>query len=202
MSGNLDCLISPFAPDLAPQPKTAVEKSDRCRPSILSSNGISRPDLVKWQLVVGAINPRPISEPCCGAPAGRFVSVGSPHREPSMPKIDAHVKRIYANAERSDGRRILVDRLWPRGMTKENAKVDLWLKEIAPSNELRKWFGHDTAKWPEFKRRYVEELKGLSAPLATLRHEARESRITLLYAARDEEHNEAVILLEILRQND
>jgi uncharacterized protein YeaO (DUF488 family) len=119
-----------------------------------------------------------------------------------MPKIDAHVKRIYANAERSDGRRILVDRLWPRGMTKENAKVDLWLKEIAPSNELRNWFGHDTAKWPEFKRKYVEELKGLRAPLATLCHEASEGTITLLYAARDEEHNEAVILLELLRQND
>jgi uncharacterized protein YeaO (DUF488 family) len=178
------------------------EKNDRCRPSILSSNGISRPDLVKWQLVIGAINPRPISEQCGVAPAGRLDSVGSPRRERFVPKIDAHVKRIYANAERSDGRRILVDRLWPRGMTRENAKVDLWLKEIAPSNELRKWFGHDTAKWPEFKRKYLEELKGLSGPLATLRHEARENTITLLYAARDEEHNEAVILLEFLRQND
>jgi uncharacterized protein YeaO (DUF488 family) len=113
--------------------------------------------------------------------------------------VKLHIKRVYAEPGGDDGKRILVDRLWPRGLTKEKARVDLWLKEVAPSNELRKWFGHDPNKWPEFKRRYVEELKALGGPLALLRQEAAHGATTLLYGAKDEEHNEAVVLLELLR---
>jgi len=116
-------------------------------------------------------------------------------------KAEFRVKRVYAQPTDDDGRRILVDRLWPRGLTKEEARVDLWLKDIAPSNELRMWFGHDPKRWDEFKRKYIEELKTLTIPLSLLRREAsREAAITLLYGARDEEHNEAVVLLGFLRQ--
>jgi uncharacterized protein YeaO (DUF488 family) len=115
-----------------------------------------------------------------------------------MTQTELRIKRVYAEPSRDDGKRILVDRLWPRGLTKEKAKVDLWLKEVAPSNELRKWFAHDPKKWPEFKRRYADELKTHSEPLALLRREASHGTTTLLYGAKDEEHNEAVALLELL----
>ena len=91
------------------------------------------------------------------------------------------IKRVYSAPSEDDGKRILVDRLWPRGLTKEKADVDLWLKEIAPSNELRKWFGHDPMKWPEFKLRYAEELKALTELLRALRQEAEHREVTLLY---------------------
>jgi uncharacterized protein YeaO (DUF488 family) len=119
-----------------------------------------------------------------------------------MAKVEVRIKRVYSEPAEKDGERILVDRLWPRGLTKEKAKVDLWLKEIAPSNELRKWFNHDPKKWPEFKRKYIEELKSLSGPIAVLRKEASQGAVTLLYGARDEEHNEAVVLLELLQKKD
>ncbi len=108
------------------------------------------------------------------------------------------IKRVYEPAEKSDGKRILVDRLWPRGLGKEDAHIDLWLKEIAPSNELRKWFAHDPKKWPEFQKRYGEELKAQGAQLAQLKSEAAHGRVTLLYGAKDEEHNQAVVLQAIL----
>jgi uncharacterized protein YeaO (DUF488 family) len=109
------------------------------------------------------------------------------------------IKRVYAPPSQDDGERILVDRLWPRGMSKERAEVHLWLKGISPSTELRKWFGHDPTRWAEFKRRYVEELK-VSAPiLDALRRDSRRHTVTLLYGAKDEKHNEAVVLLELLR---
>jgi uncharacterized protein YeaO (DUF488 family) len=117
-------------------------------------------------------------------------------------QMNLRIKRVYAEPDREDGRRILVDRLWPRGLTKEKAKVDLWLKDISPSNELRKWFGHAPDKWHEFRRRYAEELKRLPGPLSTLRSEARQNKITLLYGAKDEEHNEAVVLLELLQNEN
>jgi uncharacterized protein YeaO (DUF488 family) len=115
-----------------------------------------------------------------------------------MTQAQLSIKRVYAESSENDGRRILVDRLWPRGLTKEKARVDLWLKEIAPSNELRKWFGHNPKKWPEFKRRYAEELKGRTEELAQLHQETSRGAVTLLYGARDEEHNEAVVLFEML----
>jgi uncharacterized protein YeaO (DUF488 family) len=109
------------------------------------------------------------------------------------------IKRVYLEPEPTDGTRILVDRLWPRGLTKEKAKVDLWMKEIAPSTELRKWFAHDPAKWPQFQSRYLEELKLHNDLLHTLRHQAAHGPVTLVYGARDEEHNEAVILQKLLQ---
>jgi uncharacterized protein YeaO (DUF488 family) len=120
--------------------------------------------------------------------------------EINMAERVLRIKRVYVEPSEDDGERILVDRLWPRGLTKARAKVDLWLKEVAPSNDLRKWFAHDPKKWPEFKRRYVAELKALETPLALLRQETSRGSVTLLYGARDEEHNEAVVLLELLQR--
>ena len=104
------------------------------------------------------------------------------------------IKRVYLEPNDEDGTRVLVDRLWPRGLTKQKAKVDLWLKDIAPSTELRKWFSHDPAKWPAFQERYAIELKSKMALLEQLKKLRKEGRVTLLYGAKDELHNEAVIL--------
>ena len=109
-----------------------------------------------------------------------------------------HLKRVYDDPSEKDGTRILVDRLWPRGLTKAKAHVDLWLKEIAPSNELRKWFAHDPAKWPEFRARYKAELKHNGPQLALLKQAIARGPATLLYGAKDTEHNEAVVLQELL----
>jgi uncharacterized protein YeaO (DUF488 family) len=108
------------------------------------------------------------------------------------------VKRAYEPAAKGDGVRILVDRLWPRGVSKEAAAIDDWMKELAPSTELRKWFGHDPERWTEFRRRYAAELKDRGEALSRLRALATKGRITLVYAARDEEHNDAVALRDIL----
>jgi uncharacterized protein YeaO (DUF488 family) len=108
------------------------------------------------------------------------------------------IKRAYEQPDREDGTRILVDRLWPRGLTKEKARVDLWLKDVAPSTELRKWFAHDPAKWEEFQSRYQEELKGNKEQLSLLRQEAAKGTVTLVYGAKDQQHNEAVILQRLL----
>jgi uncharacterized protein YeaO (DUF488 family) len=108
------------------------------------------------------------------------------------------IKRVYDPVSRGDGKRILVDRLWPRGLRKENAKIDEWLKEIAPSNQLRKWFGHDPAKWPEFRKRYAAELAKNSELLEELGIEAGKGIVTLLFAAKDAAHNNAVVLKELI----
>jgi uncharacterized protein YeaO (DUF488 family) len=99
----------------------------------------------------------------------------------------------------SDGARILVDRLWPRGVSKERAKLDLWLKDIAPSTELREWFGHDPEKWVEFQKKYKIELANNNEPVAELNKIVKQNKmVTLLYAAKDEEHNEAVVINNLL----
>lgn len=106
------------------------------------------------------------------------------------------IKRVYEPAEPSDGFRVLVDRLWPRGIKKENARVDIWLKEIAPTTELRKWFNHEPGKWTEFRKLYTKELKK-SAAVTELKQYLKENKqVTFLYSARDEEHNQAVALKE------
>jgi len=110
------------------------------------------------------------------------------------------IKRIYQEPDPQDGLRFLVDRLWPRGISKEQARVDRWLKEIAPSDELRRWFGHDPAKWDEFRGRYLAELKVQRSLLDEIVRQARKETVTLLYAARDEEHNNAVVLQELLEK--
>jgi uncharacterized protein YeaO (DUF488 family) len=108
------------------------------------------------------------------------------------------VKRVYEPPAAGDGFRVLVDRVWARGLTKQKARVDLWAKDIAPSTELRKWFGHDPGRWQEFKKRYKQELRSNNA-LRRLRQELNEhKKATLLYAAKDSEHNNAVALSEIL----
>jgi uncharacterized protein YeaO (DUF488 family) len=112
------------------------------------------------------------------------------------------IKRAYQDPEDEDGYRILVDRLWPRGVSKEKAKFDLWMKEIAPSSELRKWFGHEPEKWEEFKNKYVYELsekKELIKQLYDL--EKVNKTITLIYSAKDEKKNNAVVLLELLEKS-
>ena len=108
------------------------------------------------------------------------------------------LKRVYEPANPEDGVRILVDRLWPRGLSKEKAAIDQWMKDIAPSAELRKWFGHDPNRWQEFRRRYAEELRGHTALLDHIRDLASKQTVTLLFAAHDEEHNDAVVLQDIL----
>jgi uncharacterized protein YeaO (DUF488 family) len=108
------------------------------------------------------------------------------------------VKRVYEPAAKSDGFRLLVDRLWPRGLSKENAHIDLWLREIGPSTALRKWFNHDPARWAEFQRRYYAELKEKATLLATIKKHAKTKPVTLLYSAKDEQHNQAVALRNFL----
>jgi uncharacterized protein YeaO (DUF488 family) len=110
------------------------------------------------------------------------------------------IKRVYEEPKESDGKRILVDRLWPRGLSKEKARIDVWLKEVAPSDALRKWFGHDPEKWVEFQKRYAEELRADPGTLARLKQEAGRGPVTLLYGAHDEAHNQAVVLGKILRR--
>jgi uncharacterized protein YeaO (DUF488 family) len=114
--------------------------------------------------------------------------------------MHVRIKRVYRQPDTEDGTRVLIDRLWPRGLTKEKASVDLWLKDIAPSTELRKWFSHDPAKWSEFQTRYRAELRNNNEQLLLLRQEAIKGTVTLVYGAKDEEHNEAVVLQKILRQ--
>jgi uncharacterized protein YeaO (DUF488 family) len=109
-------------------------------------------------------------------------------------------KRVYDPPAKDDGYRVLVDRLWPRGLTKSKAHVDVWLKEVAPSTELRKWFGHEPEKWPEFQKRYRAEMKAQPQAMAALRKlEKEHKRVTLLYGAKSEERNQAVALLRILK---
>jgi len=110
------------------------------------------------------------------------------------------LKRAYEPASRSDGARYLVERLWPRGVKKESLPVQGWLKDVAPSTELRKWFSHDPSKWPEFRRRYFEELKKNSHSWEPLIAAARRGRVTLVYSSHDSEHNNAVALREFLQQ--
>lgn len=109
------------------------------------------------------------------------------------------IKRIYSPPEKSDGFRILVDRLWPRGISKQNAKVDHWLKDIAPSHDLRKWFNHDPRKWEEFKKRYHQELLQNPPIVKWLREKAAKEDVTFVFAASDEKCNNAVALKSILK---
>lgn len=114
--------------------------------------------------------------------------------------MNIHIKRVYEEPSIKDGKRILIDRLWPRGLTKEKAKIDLWLKEIAPSTELREWFGHDPAKWTEFQQRYQTELKANEAAVTELRAELKNGATTLVYGAKDEAHNHAIVLKKLLEK--
>lgn len=122
---------------------------------------------------------------------GGVMSSGEGRRE-------IRIKRAYDPRERGDGFRVLVDRLWPRGVNKDRAAIDEHLKEVAPSAALRKWFGHDPAKWEEFRRRYERELDGKPEPIAFLLNKGKRANITLVYAAKDTAHNDAVVLRNYL----
>lgn len=113
--------------------------------------------------------------------------------------MQIRVKRVYAKPDPIDGFRILVDRLWPRGIKKRDERVTVWAKNIAPSNELRKWFAHDIKKWPEFKSRYKKELNKSSILTARILNSVNGSNLTLLYSSKDEKHNNAVVLAEFLK---
>ena len=110
--------------------------------------------------------------------------------------MEIKLKRVYEEPDEKDGYRILVDRLWPRGLTKEKAALDLWLKNIAPTTELRKWFNHDPEKWKEFQKKYLKELKENKEAVDTLKEHLKKETVTLLYAAKDEVYNEAEVLKE------
>jgi len=118
--------------------------------------------------------------------------------KPKIPAAHVRLKRAYEAAEAADGTRILVDRLWPRGVSKQEAALDDWMKDIAPSTELRQWFGHEPSRWAEFQRRYKAELRGHAAELERLRGIAAKGALTLVYGARDEVHNDAVVLHDVL----
>ena len=116
----------------------------------------------------------------------------------SIPAANVLLKRVYEPATGDDGARVLVDRLWPRGISKDKAALTRWCKEVAPSTTLRKWFGHEPSRWSEFRQRYKSELKRNVESVAALRQLAKQGRITLVYGARDKIHNEAVVLREFL----
>lgn len=108
------------------------------------------------------------------------------------------IKRIYEKPDKDDGYRVLVDRLWPRGISKENVKIDEWIKDIAPSTELRQWFGHEPERYDEFRKRYKEELKSHTDELKRLKSISKKQKLTLLYSAKDTQFNQAVVLMEVL----
>jgi uncharacterized protein YeaO (DUF488 family) len=114
--------------------------------------------------------------------------------------MDIRLKRAYEPASARDGYRVLVDRLWPRGISKKQAKLNEWAKELAPSSQLREWFGHEPSRFPEFRRRYIDELRADAPRLKELRRRARTRTLTLVYSAQDSEHNDAVVLAEVLRR--
>ncbi len=114
--------------------------------------------------------------------------------------MTVRIKRVYNKPSVDDGKRILIDRLWPRGLTKDKAKVDLWLKQISPSAELRQWFGHDPNKWHEFQKRYIRELDANAENVETLRELVKAGPVTLVYGAKDEQHNDALVLKTYLQK--
>lgn len=110
------------------------------------------------------------------------------------------LKRVYEQPAETDGQRILVERLWPRGLSKEKAQVDLWMKEIAPTTRLRKWFNHDPDKWTEFKQRYRVELRANDEQVSRLKAEIGKAKVTFVYGSRDEMHNAAIVLMDFLQE--
>jgi uncharacterized protein YeaO (DUF488 family) len=114
--------------------------------------------------------------------------------------VQVQVKRAREEADRSDGYRVLVDRLWPRGVSKDSARLDEWARELAPSDELRRWYGHDPERFEEFRRRYIDELHGQRDALSSLRRRARQGQLTLVVGARDVAHSNGAVLADVLRR--
>jgi uncharacterized protein YeaO (DUF488 family) len=128
--------------------------------------------------------------------------VVSAWKEEGTQMVEIRLKRAYEKPAPDDGLRVLVERLWPRGLSKERAAVDLWMKDIAPSPELRRWFNHDPARWDEFQRRYRAELRQNKDVVDELRRKCRDRTVTFVYAARDEEYNSALVLRAYLEHHD
>jgi uncharacterized protein YeaO (DUF488 family) len=139
-----------------------------------------------------------VQSPLTARPVHRRKEEKSPKEEATDVAHPLGVKRIYDPAEEADGVRVLVDRLWPRGVTKQHAGVDLWLRDIAPSSGLRRWFAHDPARWSQFCERYTAELQVNAADVSRLRHLIADGPVTLLYGARDTQHNHAKALARYL----
>jgi uncharacterized protein YeaO (DUF488 family) len=116
--------------------------------------------------------------------------------------MNIQLKRVYEESSENDGKRILIDRLWPRGLTKEKSRIEIWLKDIAPLTELRTWFEHDPSKWDDFKKRYRNELKNNSETVSKLIEQISQGKVTLVYSAKDKEHNNAVVLAEYLGERE
>ena len=129
-----------------------------------------------------------------------FSQAHDGRRRGEMTRQPLRVKRVYQAPDTEDGVRVLVDRLWPRGLSRERAQIDLWLKEIAPSTALRKWFGHDLDRWQEFKKRYWRELDHQRDQVEKLARETSKRKITLLFGAKDTEHNNAVALKDYIEK--
>src|SRR5579864_1395936 len=143
---------------------------------------------------------RGLTQPLLPGPARKHSDRAIPILRMRRRRNMIQLKRVYDAAARNDGARYLVERLWPRGVKKESLRVEAWLKDVAPSAELRKWFSHDPAKWPEFRRRYFQELKRNPTAWQLLLAAARRGRVTLVYSSHDTEHNNAVALKEFLEQ--
>jgi uncharacterized protein YeaO (DUF488 family) len=141
-------------------------------------------------------------EHICQARRDRRQAMTTKHEAPESARGRIRIKRIYEAASPSDGRRILVDRLWPRGMSKEHARLDGWEKGVAPSDDLRRWFQHKVERWPGFQERYRAELKEKGSELDTLAALARSGVLTLLYGAADEAHNNAMVLRDVLLERE
>jgi uncharacterized protein YeaO (DUF488 family) len=142
----------------------------------------------------------PPTDPRAGVPAGRSHKLTATVAGRRGTAMDIRLKRAYEPAAPSDGYRVLIDRLWPRGVSRARARLDEWDQELPPSTRLREWFGHEPSRFGEFRRRYIEELRGQRPRLTELRRRARTGALTLVYAARDTEHNEAVVLAQVLRR--
>ena len=121
---------------------------------------------------------------------------------PRLATVTVRTKRIYERPDPGDGYRVLIDRLWPRGVRKEDARLDEWARDLAPSDGLRRWFGHDPSRFAEFRRRYLAELEVRPGPVDQLRRRARRGPLTIVYAARDAEHSNAAVLAELLGERD
>ena len=129
------------------------------------------------------------------------ASAGALFERPLSGSVAIEIKRIYDPAEPTDGYRVLIDRVWPRGVSRDRAKLDEWARDLAPSDELRRWFGHDPERFDEFRARYRDELKPQRKKLDELRRRAGQGTVTILYGARDRKHNNAVVLAELLRRD-
>ena len=178
--------------DWPPDPKVAARtRADEPQLPLADATALERA-LLRWESEGGNLGPH-------GSGSDGLDRHSRRPQEGSY-ELDVRVKRAYEPADPSDGYRVLVDRLWPRGVSRLTAALNEWDKSLAPSKELREWFGHEPSRFAEFRRRYLLELRDQRPRLAVLRRRARAGTLTLVYAARDREHNDAIVLADVLRR--